>query len=711
MSTRNLNFFIQPKSVAVIGASNKLGSVGAVLIENIKTGGFSGRVFPVNPKHQTVSGLKCYPSVTSIPEAPDLAIIATPPETVPPLISELGKKGTRAVVVITAGFAEGGRQRGIELQQSLLQAARPYDLRIIGPNCLGIQVPGANLNASFGKTKAGQGRTAFATQSGAMATAIVDWAVSRGIGFSRIFSLGDMADVDFGDTLEFLASDEETQAVLLYMEAVTVPQKFMAAARAAALKKPVIVVKAGRVPEGAKAATSHTGALAGSDAVYSAVFRRTGLLRVMNLEELFEAAESLSKITVPPGDRLAILTNGGGAGVLATDALIEQGGKLAPLSQSTMMRLNEILPATWSHANPIDIIGDASAERYAKSLESLIADDGVDAVLTLNCPTAIVDSGEVAKSVIEVQHGGKKPVFAVWLGGGTQESARRRFEEAGIPCYDTPEAGVQSFMHLVNDKKIRSDLQTSGSSDSGAFRRDAAQIHEVFDRAIKERREWLSEFEAKRVLAAYDIPTTRTWLAPDAKAAGEIAEQAGGAVVLKIYSPDILHKSDIGGVVLGLRGSSSVQREAESMLQRIHSKQPSARISGFVVEDMVSRPNAVELIIGMKCDPQFGPVILFGEGGIAVEVIGDTALELAPLDLRLAGDLVSRTRVYHKLKGYRNRPAVDFNGLHLSLVKVSRLAVDFPEIVEIDINPLIADAAGVMALDARIRVVPREGTN
>ncbi|MGZ3722759.1 MAG: bifunctional acetate--CoA ligase family protein/GNAT family N-acetyltransferase, partial [Bdellovibrionales bacterium] len=441
------------------------------------------------------------------------------------------------------------------------------------------------------------------------------------------------------------------------------------------------------------------------DQVYDTAFRRAGLLRVYELEELFDAAETLSKISVPKGERLAILTNGGGAGVLATDSLIEQGGILATLSPKTIKELNGFLPSTWSGANPVDIIGDASAERYTKTLKVLLGDEGVDAVLTLNCPTAVVNSSEVAKSLIEVERPESKSVLAVWLGGENQQKARDVFAKAGMPCYSTPGSGVRAFMHLVHFKRGQEALMATPQSIAESIQPNFSKVKEILD-GVSGKREWLSEYEAKQVLSAYEIPTTRTWLASSADEAARLAKAAGGPVALKIFSPDIIHKSDVGGVVLNLKTPEEVKAAALAMMERIRSKQPTARLEGFIIEDMIHRPGSFELIVGMNEDIQFGPVILFGEGGTAVEVIADTALELPPLNLKLANDLISRTRVYRRLKGYRDQVPVNLDALRLTLVKVSQLIVDFGEIVEIDINPLIADAQGVMALDARIRLKP-----
>jgi acetyltransferase len=711
MSVRNLEYFLKPNSIAVIGATDRPGSVGNVLMKNLVNANFEGLIYPVNPKREWVAGIKAHPAVSDLPQAPDLALIATPPASVPEIVRDLGAKGTKAAIIITAGFAEGGQKHGLELQQKMLQFARPHLLRIIGPNCLGIQVPGSKLNASFGGTTARPGKIAFVSQSGAMATAIVDWATSRGIGFSKILSLGDMSDVDFGDTLDLLASDNDSNAILLYVEGITFPRKFMSAARTAARAKPVIVVKAGRFAEGARAATSHTGALAGSDRVYDAAFQRAGLLRVFELEELFEAAEILSKISLPQGERLTVLTNGGGPGVLATDSLVEQGGTLSTLSPLTIERLNAFLPPTWSKANPVDIIGDATSERYAKSLEILLSDDAVDAVLTLNCPTALVDSSQVAEAVIKVERPKDKAVLSVWLGGENQERARLVFGKAGIPCYATPGSGVRAFMHLVRYKRGQEALMATPPSRPEVFHPDHKKAKEIVNRALQQNREWLSEIEAKQVLSAYEIPTTKIRLASNGEEAANLVEELGGSVALKIHSPDIIHKADVGGIALNLKSRNEIKNAALSMLERIKQKQPSANLNGFVVEEMVTWPDAIELIVGMKEDPQFGPVILFGEGGTAVEVIADTALELPPLDLKLARRLIDKTRISKRLKGYRDHPAINLKALELTLLKFSQLIIDFSEIVEIDINPLLADHNGVMALDARMRLAPSLPTN
>ncbi|MEJ2086354.1 MAG: bifunctional acetate--CoA ligase family protein/GNAT family N-acetyltransferase [Acidobacteriota bacterium] len=708
MTVRNLDFLFRPKSVALIGASKRAGSVGAVVARNLFGSGFDGPVMPVNPRHRAVEGVLTYPDVASLPVTPDLAVIATPPETVPGLVAELGERGTRGVVVITAGFSEGGSDRGAKLQREMLAAARPHLLRVIGPNCVGIQVPGIHLNASFVHIQPLPGRLAFVTQSGAIVTAVVDWATARGIGFSHLVSLGDMADVDFGDMLDYLASDTQTRAILLYMEAVKDARKFMSAARAAARTKHVVVVNAGRHEEGARAAAS-TGSLAGSDAVYDTAFRRAGMLRVHSLQELFGSVESLAKLEPPKGDRLAILTNGGGIGVMATDDLIAHGGRLAELSDDTIERLDKTLPSTWSRANPVDIIGDAPGSRYADALEALLTDPGANGVLVINCPTAVASSTDAAQAVIDTaaKHRGNT-LLTCWLGEKAPVEARQLFERNRIPTYETPESAVRSFMYMVDYRRNQEMLMETPPSVPEDFSPDLERAKGVIDQALAENRTWLTEVEAKQVLAAYAIPVARTRTADSPEAAARLAAEEGGSVVLKILSPDITHKSDIGGVALDLIDPKTVEDTARGMMRRIQEKEPDAHISGFTVQPFVRRPRATELIIGTLEDAQFGPVILFGQGGTAVEVIRDKALALPPLNMHLAYDLMSRTRIYRLLEGYRDRSAVDLDAIALTLIKVSQLVMDLGSIEELDINPLLADSYGVVALDARIKVKPSD---
>lgn len=711
MTTRNLQFMFKPAAVALIGASQKPASVGAVLSRNLFSAGFDGDIFPVNPKYDTIQGVRTFPDIAALPYAPDLAVVATPPDTVPEIIRKLGEKGTRAAVVITAGFAEGQNRHGQALQTALLQAARPHLLRVVGPNCLGVMVPGTGLNASFGHVAPLPGRLAFVAQSGAVLTSVLDWATARRIGFSNFVSLGDMADVDFGDMLDYLTNDTRTRAILLYVEAIRDTRKFMSAARAAARVKPVVVVKAGRFREGARAAASHTGALAGSDAVYDAAFRRAGMLRVKDMQALFDVVGTLAMTRPFRGDRLAILTNGGGVGVLATDALIERGGRLATLCGETLARLDGVLPPTWSRANPVDIIGDASGSRYADALAALQDDPAVDAVLVLHCPTAVASGIEAAQAVIATftqneAKAGRCGLLTSWLGEAAAEGARHAFTENRIPTYRTPEEAVRAFMQMVRYRRSQEMLMETPPNVPADFKPDTQAAGAVLKAALAEGREWLSEAEAKAVLAAYRIPVVLTRLAATPEAAAELAGGFDGPVALKILSPDISHKTDVGGVALDLETPEAVRAAAVAMLQLVHNARPEARIQGFTVQPMAARHNAHELIVGMTEDPQFGPVMLFGHGGTAVEVIADKALALPPLNLNLAREMMGRTRIIRLLEGYRGMPPADLEAIALTLVKVSQLACDMVEVAELDINPLLAGPRGVMALDARIRVRP-----
>jgi acetyltransferase len=705
MSIRHLDFLFRPRSVALIGASDRPHSVGATVLRNLLEGGFDGPVYAVNSHHQMLEGQVVYADVAHLPQAPELAVICTPPAAVPGLIAQLGAIGCRAAVVLTAGLSAMGED-GRTLRQAMLDVARPYLLRILGPNCVGLLVPGIGLNASFAHMAALPGRLAFVSQSGALVTGILDWARSRQIGFSRFISLGDCSDVDFGDVLDYLAADKETDAILLYMEDVKAARKFMSAARSAARSKPVLVVKAGRAPEGAKAATSHTGALAGSDAVYDAAIRRAGMLRVLSTEELFDAVETLAHARPLAGERLAILTNGGGPGVLATDALVCGGGKLATLSESTLRKLDEVLPATWSRGNPVDIVGDAPGERYSAALSVLLRDEGVDAVLVMHAPTAIVPSKEVAQAVAATvrAEGQGRCVLSCWLGGDNMAPARQLLTAAGMPGYETPEDAVEGFLQMVRYRHSQQLLEQSPSAQGEEFVPDRALARTVIEEALECGRYVLTEPEAKTVLACYGIPVVETDVTDRVEGAVLLAQRIGFPVALKVLSPDITHKSDIGGVMLDLLTPDDVRNAALAIRERLRAHQPEARLLGFSVQAMARRPGAQELIVGASTDPVFGPVILFGQGGTAVETIGDSALALPPLNAMLARDLVSRTRVVRLLAGYRDRPAANMDAICSVLVRISQLLADLPQVVELDINPLLADQHGVLALDARMRV-------
>jgi acetyltransferase len=713
MSVANLNKLFKPTSVAVIGASTREGAVGAVVMRNLLEGGFNGPIVPVNPKRQAVSGVLTYPDIKSLPLIPDLGIVCTPPATVPGIIEKLADKGTRAVIVLTAGLAHAKDDSGRILQDVMAENARKVGMRILGPNCLGALVPNIGLNASFSHLPALAGRIAFVSQSGALCTAVLDWARANHVGFSHFISLGDTVDLDFGDVIDYLGSDPHTRAILLYIESIKERRNFMSACRAAARNKPLLVVKSGRVAEAAAAAASHTGALAGSDDVYDAAIRRAGMLRVYSIDELFAAVETLARSRPLRGDRLAIMTNGGGVGVMAVDTLIEKGGKLAELSSETIEILNESLPSTWSHANPVDIIGDAPGERYSKALEVLSKAPEVDAVVALHCPTATASSTDAAGAIITAAKAGDGNVLTSWVGAEAVGPARQMFRDAGIPTFGSPERAVTAFMHLVNYRRNQEMLMETPLSASEDFEPDMDFARTAVKGLLAEKRDMMTEAEAKAMLLAYGIPTVRTEIVANPAEAVAKAEELGYPVVLKIHSEDISHKSDAGGVRLSLKNAEAVREAAETMLETISANLPDARLDGFTVQQMAVRPGAHELIVGVTTDRIFGPVILFGHGGTAVEVIGDRAVALPPLNMGLAKELVTRTRISRLLEGYRDRPPADMNAICVTLMRISQMIVDIPEIVELDINPLFADEKGVLAVDARIRVgeAPKTGAH
>ncbi|MDO8447846.1 MAG: bifunctional acetate--CoA ligase family protein/GNAT family N-acetyltransferase [Rhodoferax sp.] len=701
MSIRNLDSLFDPESIAVFGASLRPGSVGATVWHNLTSGTYQGRLFAVNPKYRELAGHPVVAHAADLPAVPALAVICTPAATVPGLIKELAKLGTRAAVVLSAGMTAAQKQ-------SMLDAARPHLLRILGPNCIGLLAPHKGLNASFSHIDALPGELAFVSQSGALVTAMLDWARGRGIGFSHFVSLGEHADVDFGDMLDYLASDPKTRAILLYAESIESPRKFMSAARAAARNKPVIVVKAGRSPQGQLAAASHTGALAGSDMVFDAAIARAGMLRVDTLQELFLAAETLSRFRTNASESIMILTNGGGAGVMAADAAADAGVKLSELGDATLQRLDAVLPPNWSRANPVDIIGDAPVARYEQALKVLNEDSATGAILFIHAPTAIVPSADIARALVPLaQHDAHAParLMSCWLGDRAVAEARQLFQDAGIATFDTPEQAVRAFSMLVRYRRNQAELTEAPPALQPDLRPDTAAIKALVREALASGREMLTEPEAKAVLDACRIPVVATQrVAGTPDAAAEAALAMGFPVVLKILSDDISHKSDVGGVALNLQDEGDVRDAAQTMLARVLRQHPKARIQGFTVQAMVRRQHAQELIVGSTVDSVFGPVILFGQGGTAVEVMADRAVALPPLNVPLAKALVSRTRVARLLAGWRDTPAVDEAAVHGVLVAVSQLLAEIPEIAELDINPLIVNFEGAIALDARIRL-------
>lgn len=704
MSVRNLEALFRPGSVAVIGASDREGSVGAVVLRNLTRGGFGGPIWPVNHRQALVDGRPAWPDVASLPQAPDLAVICTPAATLPQVIDALGRKGCRAAIVLTAGLKQASVDGGPSLEQAMLDAARPWLLRILGPNCIGALVPGIGLNASFAPGNALAGGLAFVTQSGALATAMLDWANTRGIGFSHFISLGDSADVDFGDVIDYLASDPATRAILLYMESVKAARKFMSAARAAARNKPVIIVKSGRAPDGARAAASHTGALAGSDTVFDAAVRRAGMLRVDTLESLFDAAETLTHAKHWQGERLAVLTNGGGAGVLAADALSLGGGVLAKLSDQTLLLLGQGLPATWSHGNPVDIVGDAPVGRYVDSLRVLLAAPEVDGVLFIHAPTAIVPAADIAAACLPLIQASGRPVLTCWLGGAAVAAARKASAESGVAGYDTPERATAAWLQLATYARNQQALQQLAPDALADFKPDRALVQTLLEAALREGREWLGDAHAQTVLRAYGIPTVETVQTQDVEEAVAAAEKIGYPVALKIISPQVIHKSDVGGVALGLASGDELRAAVANMRQRVARLLPQAQVLGFTVQAMAHRPGAHELIVGIATDAVFGPIILVGAGGTAVELNRQHAVALPPLNSPLARELVAASGLSTLLAGYRGRPPADEQALLATLLKVSQMACDLAWLVELDINPLLVDERGVLAVDARIRL-------
>jgi acetyltransferase len=687
-----------PGSVAVIGASQRPGSVGAVTFANVLAAGFHGPVYAVNIRHRTVAGQAAYRSVDDLPAAPDLAVICTPAQAVPGIVRALGRKGCRAAVVLSAGLDAA-------LRQDMLDAARPNLLRILGPNCLGLLAPGIGLNASFAPANALPGRVALVAQSGAMLTAVLDWANQRRIGFSRLVSLGEACDVDFGDILDYLAGDPATDAILLYVESLHEARKFMSAARSAARAKPTIVMKSGRHPKAAQAAFSHTGAMAGADLVYEAAFRRAGALRVNSTTALFDAVSMLGQRRQPAGPRLAIVTNGGGPGILATDAMEDAGGVFAELSADTLARLDAVLPPAWSHANPVDIVGDAPPQRYRDALEVLLKSGDADAVLLIHAPTAIAASADIARLVLPTLAQAPIPVLTAWMGGASVGEARRLCADAGLPVFETPEAAVAGFQQMVQfraNQQMLLQLPAADKTPESAAPLARALVAEHLAAGRFE----LGMLESTQLLGVYGIDVAPMEAADSPAAALAAARRLGYPVALKAVAAGASHKSDVGGVALDLRDEAALLAAIASMRESFAQAPGIGPLSGFVVQAMASDRTACELIAGISTDPVFGPVVLFGRGGVEAEVLGDRAVALPPLNHVLAGELVGRTVAARLLAGYRNRPPARLDQVREVLIAIARMATDLPELLEMDINPLLAGAGGVLALDARIRLAP-----
>lgn len=702
MNIHKLNNIFKPQRIALIGVTTNPNSVSGKVLINLVSGGYRGVVYPVNRDHEAVMGIPCYPDIMSLPKVPDLGIICTSAEKVPGMVRECGDKGIRGLIILSAGFKEAGEE-GRKLEDEIRTLIRKYDgMRVIGPNCLGIIVPGMKLNASFAAGMPMQGNIAFISQSGALCTSVLDWAMEGKIGFSQFVSIGNSIDVEFGDLIDYFGEDENTHCIILYIESISNPRKFMTAARAFARRKPIIVYKAGRFPESARVAASHTGAMASEDAVYDAAFQRAGLARVYEIGDIFSVAELISRNKFPKGPRLGIITNAGGPGVMATDALISSNGVLAELSPATLEQLNQHLPGFWSHGNPVDVLGDARAKRINKAIQIVLEDPGVDAVLVILTPQAMTSPAATAREVAELSKATPKPILAAWLGGKSMHEAHDILVEAGVPSYKTPEQAIRAFMTLVEYSRNLEILYETPQDVPVEFTVERQSLRETFPALTGEKENILSEEISKKILETYGITTTRPVLAKTAEEAVEKAVRTGFPVVLKIQSPDISHKSDAGGVLLGLADAESVRSGFERILQNVHAGQPGARCDGVTVQKMVSSKDAVEMILGIKKDRVFGTVLLAGMGGVTAELFADKSLGFPPLNERLASRMIESLKIYPLLKGYRGSPEKNIGKLKRTLIRLSYLAADYPEIIELDINPLLVNADDAIALDARM---------
>ncbi len=704
MSIRNLDRLFRPKSIALIGADRTAGSAGAVVARNLFHSGFQGPVLPVHPELEAIEGVLAYPSVAQLPITPDLAVIASPAPDVPGLIAELGARGTKAAVVVSAASPEGDGENAGKQRQAMLDAARPSGLRIVGPDSLGVMVAAIGLNAGYGPLAPLDGRLGLVAQSDTLVTAVLDWAQSAGIGFSHVAALGDMSDVDFGDMLDYLAIDPHTRAILLQIESITEVRKFMSAARGAARVKPVIVIKGGRHALALEGVQKVDDGLASADAVYDAAFARAGVLRVRSLTEMGGAAATLFSSLPVKGDRLAIVTNGGWLGMLAADALLDEGGRLADFSPETRAALDAALPAGAGRGNPVDLLDDAPAARYAAVVEALAKDRGVDAILVLNAPSAVASSSEAARRVVETLSQHRKTALAVWLGGSTAEEAHRIFAENRIASYRTPEEAVHAGMHLVRYRRHQDMLTEIPPSVPGHLSPDSELARVMTETALMGDRWRLNETESMALLQAYGIPAVQVEVVDGVEAAGAAAERIGGAVALKIHSPDIRNRAKVGGLALNLQGAAEVEAAAKAMQARVRRAAPEAQLEGFVVQAIQRRPEAQELMLGMTLDPLFGPAIVFGQGGAAVDVLGDTAVALPPLNMNLAKQLMAETRIHRLLEGYGGQAPAAIDEVAAALINLAQLVTDRPEIAAVEINPLLADAEGILALRARVKL-------
>jgi acetyltransferase len=703
MARHYLEHLFSPKSIAVFGASELPDSVGGRIYQNLLEGGFQGPIYPINPKYQLIRDQVCFSSIEEVKEHVDLAIIATPAATVPHIIRACGQQGVKAAIVISAGFGEQ-EGAGRMLERALLDEAKHYGLRILGPNCLGLMRPSVGLNATFSNNVAEPGSLALVSQSGALCTAILDWASAHRIGFSTMVSLGAGADVGFGDILDYLALDPETRSILMYVEGVRDARRFMSGLRAAARMKPVIVIKAGRHAEGSRAAMSHTGALVGSDDVFDAALQRAGVVRATTIEQLFAAAQLLATPHRVQGNRIVIITNAGGPGVMATDRAIEQGIRLAEMNPATLEKLNEALPEQWSHNNPIDILGDATPERYRAAVEICLGDENVDGALVLLTPQAMTDPTKAAEAVIRAAEPSHKPVLTCWLGKTHVQEGRDLFTKYQIPTFSNPESAIEAFGYLAQYHRNQKILMQVPGPLSSHRPPDLTGARLIIEGALAERRTLLSSLETRAVLRAFDIPVPPALNAHSPNEALSAAEYLGFPVALKILSPDITHKSDVDGVRLNINNAQTVRNAYNDLVSAVHARKPDARIEGVTVEKMYRNRNGRELLVGVVDDPIFGPVVSFGAGGTAVEILRDRTVALPPLNEHIAQTRINETRIARLLGPFRNLPPVNRDAIVQVLLRLSEMVCELPEIKELDINPLVADDQGVLALDARIVV-------
>lgn len=704
-SLQQLDRLFKPKTIAVIGGSVREQAVGYTVVKNILEAGYKGSVYVVNPKYNEVQGQPCVRNINRVPVIVDLAVITTPARTIPAIVEECGEAGVGGVVIISAGFREAGEE-GQQMYQQILTIARKYGLRILGPNSVGIINPYLNLNASYLHRTALKGNIAFVSQSAALCASILDWSVEQHVGFSHFVSIGAMLDVDFADLIDYLGTDNTTSSILIYMENLTAARRFMSAARAFARSKPIIVLKSGKSKEGAIATLSHTGALAGNDDVYETAFRRAGVIRVERIAQLFHSAQALAMQPRPRGNRLAIVTNAGGPGVLATDALIKNGGQLAQLSVKTMEKLNALLPAYWSHNNPVDVLDTASPEVFQQALDACLYDENVDGILAIFTPQALTNATETAQSVVKVAKDMRKPILACWMGEQDVAVGRQILEKGKVPYYRYPESAVDVFLKMYDYSRNLQSLYETPSETPSEFSPNTDQALKIIQNTLQAGRRQLSESESKALLKCYDIPVTVHEVTKTAADAVAFAEALGYPVALKIASPDIVHKSDMGGVELNLHNATAIKKAFTDIKNNAEKYAPQARIEGILVEKMA--PRGYELLIGARKDAVFGPVIAFGQGGVAVEVLKDTQLGLPPLNMALARQVIENTRIYPLLQGYRSVSAVSLEQLAFTLVKFSYLLMDFPEIVEVDINPFIANENGGIVVDAHIVLEAQE---